>query len=801
MDLNQDISTESFHRSTGRSPKELLFSYIKYLPWFILSAAIALLYTFIQLRYSPNIYSVSGTMQVRSNRQAGGVSDGKLSQLLFAESGNSLSDEMQIIRSKNMARRVVEKLGFNTRYYNVGQVRTTLISPGLVPFILEIQSIKDSSRGTSLAIEVIDEQKYRIGEKGSPQYFGQTISDPSFTYRLVRTAVSLTGFATREFIITRQPVDEVAGELAGSLTVGMSGDATNILKFGYETENIDYAVAIVNQFMKEYQYFGLEENREMSNNALRFINEQIDTIQRDLRRVESELQFFREKNRVFDPQEQSAEMITSVTELDKNISEQEMRSRFLDYLENYVRDDRNLFRSGFTTLGIEDPSLGENVSALNKLQMERETLLKSTLPNNPLLVVNETAIRKLRNNILENLKSIRISYQSIGKDLRSQANKNNLEISSIPSKQKQLIEISRRQKILEELFTFLLEKKVEMSIGSASTISSSRIIESASSSGMPIKPQKSREYTFALLLGLLIPGSIIFLKEYLNDKVRSRNDIENFTRTPILGEVGHSHETRDLVVRKDSRTFIAEQFRMIRSNLQYLVPKQGSACIMVTSSLSGEGKSYVALNVAAAIALAGKKTVILEFDMRKPSLLSKLGVNKKGSGISHFIIGKESYAELIHKVDEIANLYIIGSGPIPPNPSELLLDHKCQQLFEMLKKDFEVIVIDTAPIGLVSDAMTLSKYADASLYVLRHNYTQKRQMKMVQDLYSAKKISNLALVINDIDLKSGTYDYYGYSSYGGSYSNRYAYTDGYYEGPLPHRRWYQAILKRFFPDT
>ena len=798
MDLNPGIFTENSPRAIGRSPKDLLFSYIKYLPWFILSTAIALLYTFIQLRYSPNIYSVSGTMQVKSNRQAGGVSDGKLSQLLFAESGNSLSDEMQIIRSKNMARRVVEKLGFNTRYYNVGQVRTTLISPGLVPFILEVQSIKDSSRGTSLAVEVLDEQKYRIGEKGDPQHFGQSISNPDFTYRLIRTAIPISTFATREFIITRQPVDVVAGELAGSLTVGISGDATNILKLGLETENTDYAVRIVNQFMKEYQLFGLEENREMSNNALRFINDQIDTIQVDLRKVESELQFFREKNRVFDPEEQSKGMLESVKELDKNITEQEMRSRFIDYLENYVRDEKNLFRSGFTTLGIEDPSLGANVSALNKLQMERETLLKSTLPNNPVLVANETAIRKLRNDILENLKSIRLSYQSIGNDFRSQANKNNSEISSIPSKQKQLIEINRRQKILEELFSFLLEKKIEMSIGSASTIPSSRIIENASSSGIPIKPQKSRQYTFALLLGLLIPGSIIFLKEYLNDKVRSRNDIENFTRAPILGEVSHSNENKDLVVRKDSRTFIAEQFRMIRSNLQYLVPKQGSACLMVTSSLSGEGKSYVALNVAAAVALTGKKTVILEFDMRKPSLLNKLGINKKGSGISNFIIGKDSYVNIFNKVDEIENLFIVGSGPIPPNPSELLLDPQCQQLIENLKQDFEMIVIDTAPLGLVSDALTLSKHVDASLYVLRHNYTQKRQMKMVQDLYSSHKLPNLALVINDIDLKSGAYDYYGYSSYGGSYSNKYAYTDGYYEGQLPYRRWYPKFLRRFF---
>ena len=797
MDQNPGISSEGMPRSTGRSPRDLLFSYARYLPWILLSTAITLLYTFFQLRYSPNIYNVSGSMQLKSNRQGRGMSDGKLTDLLFAESGNSLNDEMQIIRSRSMARRVVQRLELQTRYYNVGSIRSTLITPGLSPVSLEILSLKDSLQGFTLAITVKDDRSYSLGEKGSPRYFGQVIQEPSFTYRIVRTPLLLDGFASRDFIISYQPVDAVAGELVGSLTVGLSGDATNILKLGLESENIGYGVDVVNQFMKEYQQYGLEDNREMSGNALRFINDQLDTIQRDLGKVENDLRFSREKNRVFDPEEQSAGMLSMVTELEKNISAQEVRSKLLDYLENYLRDDRNLFRSGFTSLGVDDPIFAEQVAQLNKLQVERESLLKSTLPNNPVLIANETAIRKLRSDALDNLKSIRKSYQTVSSDLRSQAGKNNREISEIPAKQKQLIEITRRQKIMEQLFSFLLEKKIEMSIGSASTIPSSRIIESASSSGIPVKPQKGRSYAFALLLGMLVPAAVIFLKEFLNDKVRSRNDIEQFTQAPILGEISHSQDNRDLVVRKDSRAFIAEQFRMVRSNLQYLVPKQGSACIMVTSSLSGEGKSYISLNVAAALALAGKKTVILEFDMRKPSILTKLGLPRR-TGISNFIIGNASYDELAEKVEGTDNLFVIGSGPIPPNPSELLLDSKCQELFKQLRKDYEVVVIDTAPIGLVSDAITLGQQADASLYVLRHNYTQKRQMKMVEELYQSKKLPRLSLVINDIDLRTGSYDYYGYGNYAGGYSSRYGYTEGYYDNPARTDRWLSRLLKRFF---
>jgi capsular exopolysaccharide synthesis family protein len=270
----------------------------------------------------------------------------------------------------------------------------------------------------------------------------------------------------------------------------------------------------------------------------------------------------------------------------------------------------------------------------------------------------------------------------------------------------------------------------------------------------------------------MIPVAIIALIEMLNDKIREREEIVRQTQAPIIGEIGHAGE-ETLIVQAGSRTVVAEQFRIMRTNLQYLVGKINKPVILVTSSVSGEGKSFVATNYGAALALTGKKTVVLEFDIRKPRLLKGLDMQTT-KGLSNFIIGNAGIEEIVQPVPEFSNLYVIGCGPVPPNPSELLLDQQVGRLFEELKIRFDYIIIDSAPVGLVSDAFTLSAFANASLYIVRHGYTLKRQLSMVDDLYQQKRLPNMGLVINDIQTQGRYKGYYGYG--GGSY---YGYGYGY----------------------
>jgi capsular exopolysaccharide synthesis family protein len=297
------------------------------------------------------------------------------------------------------------------------------------------------------------------------------------------------------------------------------------------------------------------------------------------------------------------------------------------------------------------------------------------------------------------------------------------------------------------------------------------------SSGIPVSPNRKGTYLIAFFVGLLIPSAIIFLMEFLNDKVSSREDIQRVTAAPILGEIGHSEDIETLVVKKSSRRFIAEQFRIIRTNLQYVLPNKEKAVILVTSSTSGEGKSFISTNIGAVMAVAGKKTAILEFDIRKPKVMASLGLPRK-SGITNYIIGKSTYEELPIPVTGVENLYVIPCGPVPPNPAELLLDERLAELIEKVREEFDMVIIDTAPVGLVSDAIMLSKFADASLYIVRYNYTYKKQLQLLDEVFSSGRMPKLSLVINDIRLDSITGRYYGYGGYG---YKGYGYNSEYFE--------------------
>jgi capsular exopolysaccharide synthesis family protein len=297
-----------------------------------------------------------------------------------------------------------------------------------------------------------------------------------------------------------------------------------------------------------------------------------------------------------------------------------------------------------------------------------------------------------------------------------------------------------------------------------------------------------------LLIGLAVPIGFIFLVEFLNDKVKTKADIERITNTPVLGEIGHAEESSALVVTQNNRGFIAEQFRIIRSNIQYILPKVDKPVMMVTSSFSGEGKSFISTNLGAVLAISGKKTVILEFDIRKPKIMEGLGLHER-RGITNYIVSNISLNDIIYPVPGMDNLFVIPCGPVPPNPAEMLLDEKVKQLFELLKKQFDVVIIDTAPVGLVSDAVTLAQYANAAMYIVRHNYTYKKQVQLIDDLYTSHKLPNLAIIINDINSKGGYGGYYGYGNYG--YGN-YGYGNSYYDTKGKRSRGWLGRLQQLF---
>jgi capsular exopolysaccharide synthesis family protein len=635
-----------------------------------------------------------------------------------------------------------------------------------------------------LTIPVIIEsdREFKMNESGPNLLFGQPFEIGSGKFIIERTLNDFRGYGSKQFFINYAPAESRAVDYVSRIGASQSGESNNIMMVSFLTENTKVGMDVVNQWMEEYQQSGLEEKRQTAKYALRFIDDQMDTIRKDLGVVEKNLQGYREENQLYVPTQQAQGYLSNIAQLDVQLTTLGLKLENINLLIRYISDNQNPYRQVASLLGIDEPTLAEQIIEFNSLQVQRETLLKTTTPANPMVKNLESGIDKLRRDILQNLINVRQATQGAINSLQAKNTEAGRAIARIPVKEKQLLDITRRQKILEELFSFLLQKKLETSISSASTISNVRVIEPAIATG-PVQPNRSGTYMLAFFIGLGIPAAIIFLKEFLNDKVKSREDIQRATQAPIIGEVGHSDQSSALVVSRTSRRFIAEQFRIIRTNLEYILPKSGPQVIIVTSSSSGEGKSFMSSNIGAVKALAGKKTVIMEFDIRKPKVAGSLNVRHK-TGISNFVIGKASFEEIVVPVPNLENLYMIPCGPIPPNPSELLLDEKIAELINRAKKEFEVVVIDTAPMGLVSDPVILGQFAHASIYVIRHNHTFKKQLSMLNEIFLNKRLPHLSIVVNDIKADGGYGNYYGYGGYGYT-GYGYGYGSEYFDEKKP----------------
>ena len=767
------LAAEQQRQLNTISPREMVIRFMPYLPWVIASVVLFLFLAFLKLRYQPNIYSVTGTLMVKDPSAMGANKD-KMEEMLFSNPNKNINDEMQVIRSLNLGKRVVRALGLEFEYSNQGSVRASLLQPSESPFTLNILYLKDSATSFLININFKDEKQFTIGENGTLMTFNQPFENSAGRFSLSKNPVDFSQFASLQFNVSYAATDIRAAQLLAGLTATQSGESNNIMLLSYLNENPRLGASIINHWMKEYSQVGLEEKKLAAENALEFIKDQLRSVNVNLGDVERNLLGFREKNRIINPEMQAEQIISSLGELDKETTRQGVQLKLVDNLISYVSDNRTPYRQVGSILGIEEPSLQMQIGEFNKLQVERETMLKTTTRANPMIQSMETTIEKLRIDIVQNLKNVRQAFQMSYSNLLLQNKLAGQEISRMPAKEKELLDITRQQKILEQLSSFLLEKQLETSIVSASTISNVKVIEPALPVGVLVSPNRKGTFILAFLLGMALPALIVFLLEYLNDRVRGRYDVQRVTDAPIIGEISHSDEQTALVVSQTSRRFIAEQFRIIRTNLKYILPSEEKAVLLVTSSTSGEGKSFVSTNMGAVMALAGKKTAILEFDIRKPKIMSGLNMGKR-LGATNYIIGGVSFEELPVPVPGFENLFVVPCGPIPPNPSELLLDERLDAFIKKLKESFDVIVIDTAPVGLVGDALVLGKYADACLYVVRHNYTFKKQLVMLDEIYANKRLPKVSLVLNDIDIQAGYGGYYGYGGYG--YSG-YGYGQG-----------------------
>jgi len=776
------------------SVKDLFFKYVRFLPFFLLSVAIMLFAAYIYLRYSTDIYMVRGTTMIKNQNNAG--KQDKLDELFMSNNTRNIQDEIEILKSRPLMSRVVKALNLQTGYAAKGRFKSTDLYTSS-PLHLDIFELRDSMINFSLTLKFASNNNFTFNRENKMFTLGQVFENRYGVFRISGDSVFHAG---QEFVIRRRSLPAIASELASVISVQPKSPGTGLLTVSMETPTAQMGADVVNQLMFEYARRSVEVKNVTAQQTLDFIDERLDKLKGEVDSVEKIKLAYQQKNDLIDVETQSSNYFTTLSETNESQNLAEDKLATAQMIDAYLRAKKNEhepFKLVPSALGLEDATLNALLQGYNSLQLDRKSLLEGGTPlDNPLVKKRENDIEELRQRLLENLSNVISVFTTQVSDIKRRSGEIQSQLKMIPEKARGLLEIDQVLEGKQTLFKFLSEKREETAISRASTIPDSDILDTALVPPSPIKPKRKAIQLIAILVGLAIPALFVFISEVLNDKITTRYDIEKITKATILGEVGHSFsQDSSMVVSSTNRSMVAEQFRIIRSNLQYMTGSTEKPVILVTSSFSGEGKSFISTNLAAVMALAGKRTIVLEFDIRKPKIMSGLKLQKK-TGITNFLLNKASLDELPLLVPGYENLFVLPCGPVPPNPAELLLEDKVGELFNQLKSRFDAIIVDTAPVGMVSDAMTLSKFADCTLYIVRQGHTFKKQVILIDEFYIESKLPKISIVINDVKLKPG-YGYYGYGRYGYGYG----YGHGYYEEEVPQKNWIDRAIDFLDPRT
>jgi capsular exopolysaccharide synthesis family protein len=767
------------------SIRDLFYKYLRFLPLFVLCLALSLLGAYIYLRYATLVYQASGTLVIQNDNKSAAGND-KIEQLMVSDGNKNIQNEIEYLQSRPLMERVVKELNLNFSYLVLGNIKELNVYKS-APFEIEAFEIADSTHSFTYDIEFINSNSFRLNKEEPTLSFGQVFKNKNGVFRLVRKGDISTANA---YQVTWRPTSAAASELLNDLVVAPK-QGTGILTINKQATNPYLAADVVNQLMVEYQEAVIEDKNISTRNTLTFIDTRLAVVDRELDSINRRLLQFQEANNLIDPATQSSNFLAQIQEAAEASSEQTIQLNNAEMLTDYLQDRGMANDPVPSSLGISDPTLNNMVMAYNQAQLERKSLLENAPPGNVAVKQKGEQVEQLLRKILENLRNLKTAYRSSIQSVQGKGGLAQSKVQNLPAKMQVVADMTRAQQSKLVILNSLLQKKEESSIALASQISNTKILQEAVANNTPIKPNRRNTQLLAIVIGLVVPALFIFVIELLNDKVNSRQDIERYTHATILGEVGHFYGKENLIVTSNSRKVVAEQFRMLRSNLQYVLNHVEKPVVLVTSSFSGEGKSFVSSNIGAVMALAGKKTIVLEFDIRKPKVLSHLGLPKH-PGFTNYLLGKVQLQDLPIPVPGHDNLYVLAAGPIPPNPSELLLDPKLNELFDYLKANFDVVVMDTAPVGMVSDALTLSKFADCTLYIMRQGHTFKRQVALVDDYYQAGKLPKISIVLNDVKVQAG-YGSYGYG--GGRYG--YGYGSGYFEDEEEQAQgWWGRVFRR-----
>ncbi len=742
--------------------KDILRKYLKYWYLFLIGAIISISIAIAYLRWATPMYSANTTLLFKDEKSGGLSESSAFGDLALLNSSKSIDNEIFVLKSRSLMEKVVSDLSLDVTYVMEGQIRDIEIYDEDVPINIIMNEILPEAQGKSFMIYFKDDNSFII-EDGTREThrFGQSVAKPYGEFTIVSRGASFSE-VNKPIRVKFHDKKKIAGGLSSRLYVGPANSKASVVSISITDPIPEKAKDILSQLVLVYDEAAVLDKNQIAAKTVDFIDERLDYLTQELSRVERNVEEYKQENELTDITTQAQQFATAATENRKEVESINIQIEVLRSIENYLKgQSKNQYELVPSTLTITDITLNGLITRFNELQLERERQLRTAHPNNPnILSINEQ-LDNLRDNILENLKNIKSSLAITRRSLLAKSGFVGDQLQQVPVIERQLIEITRQQATKQALFLYLLQKKEESALSLAATVSNTRVIDPPTFKG-PVSPVKTNILAYSLILGLFIPFLGVFLRNMLSNKVESKKEIERFTATPILGEICHTKSTETVVAHANTRTPISEMFRLIRSNLHFSTGGKENRKLLVTSSMSGEGKTFFSINIGTSLAGAGNKVLIMEFDLRRPMVLNRLNLDHR-HGLTDYLVGDiTNVNDIIYASGVDDNLQVISAGTIPPNPAEIMMNPKVAKLIAEMEERYDYIILDTPPIGKVADALTLNKFVDSSIYVVRYNYTDREQLKIVDDLFVNQKLRNPLIVLNDAK-KGNTGNYtYGY---------------------------------------
>lgn len=792
-DLYDDLYLEEKEEKTDF--KAILFKYTIHWPWFVACTLLCMAGAWLYLRYTPPVYNISASVIIKDNDKNSKASSGMadLEDLGFYSSINNFDNEVEILQSRTLIKKVVEELDLYISYatkssfHDIELYKSSPVKVWITPE--EAQKLPAPARlhltlqrGNKLNV------KLRIGEEEYNKQFDKLpalLTTPSGTFSFTPKD-STTVQSTQEIMATVSSPRSVANAYRGALSIEPTSKSTTIAQISVKSTHTQRGMDFINKLVEVYNRDANDDKNEVATKTAEFIDERIKIINGELGTTEQELETFKRDAGLTDLKSDAQLALSENSEYEKKRAENSTQLRLVQFLAGYANNPDHTYEVLPVNVGLTDTGLTELINRYNEMLLERKRLLRSSQENNPVVVNLDASIRAMRSNVLTTINSVQRGLAITQADLERQAGKYAGRITNAPGQERQLVSISRQQEIKAGLYLMLLQKREENAITLASTANNARIVDEALADAIPVSPKGKMIYLVALILGVALPVAVIYIIELFKYKIEGRADVEKITSLPIVGDVPFSENKSSegaIVVHENQNDLMAETFRNVRTNVLYMM-KSNEKVILVTSTTTGEGKTFIASNLAVSLALLGKKIVIVGLDIRKPGLNEAFQLSRKEQGISQFLANPEhtDLMSLVQVSNINPNLSILPGGPIPPNPTELVARESLPQAIDILKKHFDYIILDTAPIGMVTDTQLISRVANASIYVCRADYTHKADYTLINELGEQKKLPNLCTIINGLDMKKKKYGYYyGYGKYGKyyGYGKKYGYGYGY----------------------